>query len=1569
MLGTASTQQLFASANSIGVVPQVWAEWNYNSFISPDFVTSGTGSDLITSNFNTNINDWTSSTAAIKFSSDKRTKDAFSSSSAISIKINGVGKTSIVSSPNFSLEENKFYKLVFYTKVGNLKNTTGIPNRISGSSINLTAIDPQIDYAYAFSPTFATFYIKSGMNTSSFKEGDNILVSGNSSSEFNGNFSIYSLSASTVTVVPTASTFITDHTGTGGTISSLNNNNKTNVYYYRVVPFGSNGQSPGPDTINNSDTASISVRNGLPVKISWTKSTNANQYRIYRSTSINKIMSLKTVSATESSYTDPAYSESYFNENNYFNGKIDFSAVIQNAKNQKCKIFETETGDPIITQNLIHSNMERWQKVEIVFQTKDTTTGSTQCSIDFNVSAEHLNAELLLTDFHLYNISSNDFAYSEIYPAESAFLPNRPGEALLHPLLPSSDKVIKNKTNNTIYQKPVSFLTKSTDKYYSDIYPTYQMVSSYDDKFKYYVTGDTGTKGLQAFYENYLSINKIVLKIDNSIAIPQNLEIKIKTGSLGSSTSTISITSSDINSNGIAVLYYNGTSWSTSSWTSPPQLTSEGKLQNVVSSVSSIQIVDNSSSYGIGKSKRSIDNILRIIEFSPRLEIDLTNYVDSLNIKKDLTSSQSMGLPFSYINSNSGDITFSNIPSIQSNSIYGKTTFENDTKSSAFSGLLRQGVKFTAMLKPSSYENNLKESIPLFVMYSDTWSINDLDTMNVNLYDITKSYLMGSESMFFFQKDTNVFNVISGLLDYSGFSDYDYNSLSLLPDVYGGVSGFWTDEKKTVFSALQEFLIPQQIGAYIDEYGILRFNSLAQSFNQYNSLTFTPDFAITDFPVTNIGSSSSTYISNIIPSQFSETINQKIGGIIVNYKTPVVFTSPTVEHEKKPIDYAAQLVKPSVTVAESRHEVWKDKNGTALAQIFIKSDIGISDNILFVPVGSFDKDGHIDLEGSFSDAKRAVPGHAGDLIINSEIIGYNGLEYKFFDPSNPDYTVTKIIRQNTDLEDALTEYKLYANQNISSSIQFEPTGKLTNVVRGKYNTTPQNHKIYTTASTHPMNFYSLEPGAFKFYAANSTKALAKMSPDNILYLQSGSANWSTMALAPNTSYHNFITTSIKIFTPPTAQAGYYLTSDKDKKLVSFKSYWGKSKAAKKLYSPKYYPDRGEMEFGIVFNAYNTTGTSTNGMYFFSFYKNVDANGTKNDYVFRLKKLENDGKISIIKTFDDPAGLKDLFDGEIHTISLGINDKYFYLQIDSQTQKKYVLEESLVFGSNKDCGLFIKNWQNNSKNMKIYEFYSQKKESLNIYNVFLDKYYFTSRDYLNSIINRDNYTPPDNFLYQQPKVARGLIFYDIKMDSVPVIDSAGVQIQTIVYNKTNDNVYGALADCAATDITYSQNNGSSFNRRFALAHNGPLSQGTIITSGGEGAKTQTGDDSPTLRLLGKSMYPSTEHIITRIMDKNYSQNTIQISSDWVKDSNQVEQMITNISRANSGFHIDYSARIFGNPLVQVGDFAQITYRLKRLGSDPVDNTVMPIIALVTSVTQNYKDGLENTTVNLKPMIIT
>jgi hypothetical protein len=1460
--------------------------------------TSGNGVNLINTSASllNNVSSWGTVTNGLLTSKNTtgRSTPINSSGSSISLIV-----SSSVDSSNFyvsatsptstlsGLDNNGYYKLIFYVKVGNFVSTSGTPNIIAGSALRLTT------------------------------------------------------------------------TASG-----------TTPYYYRVVPVGSTGQTYGPDTVNNLDSASILSTTTSTHTISWDPVTNAAAYKIYRANSLGEILWIGTTSLT--SQTDSLNRTGSYLDNDSFNTNIKLSPSIslRNAANdyvgvsQTCKVFESTDGNPSNFSNTIDVNCERWQKVEICFgvDNDDKTNWFNKFNLNLNISANHQYAELLITDFNLYKITEFDFKYQNLFPTQSAFLPTRPGEALIHPLLPIEDTKIKNKGVSA--SKPVSFITKSTTEISPSTFPTRTQLPEEYNKFKYFISSSDESKSLQAFYDQYLSLNKIVLKFDQSYSTFNSGSINIYTGSTNTKTS-IPLSSSSINANGITVLYYSSAGWSTTAWDSPPQLTASGTLQNVVNEVRGIELI--ATNIGVGQSYSPGDSRLRVIELSPRLEVDLSNYVYQVNCKKDLVSTQSSGLPFSYINANSGTIDFSNIPSYYS----GKTTFENDSKSSVFYNLMRQGVKFTALLKPSVYEKELKEKIPLFVMYSDSWTLNDLDSVSVELLDITKLFMMGSDSLHYFAYDTDVVTVIKELLDYSGFSDYDYNGLYQLPEINSKVSGFWTDEQKTIFTNLQEFLVPQQIAASIDEYGILRFESLSQVFNKFSSNNFSADFAITDYPVSNIGSSSSRYIANIIPDTFSETIGQKIGAIIVNYKTPLTFRS-NVDKKNK----ASSLVEPKVNTVDAPHSVWTMKESDGLSQFFLNGGL-IGDSRLGVSVGKLKtvtEDGKeitkIDEEGAFVGSRRTPAKMSGDLLIGSEVVGYSGMEYTFTDMAYKANTITRTIYDYSDLASAISDFQIYnmgKSFGSTASIQFAPTGRIMNTVRGKYGTTPYDHKLYGTLAETPFRFFSASPGKTILNSANvynATQAITNDSDGNmgVLKISSSSVNQMSIAQVKSTtaSSYNFFSLNFKI-DEGTGLNTTGFKNIKTKAVISIAKYNGLSDATKKGYIAQHAQRPNNSAVGMIFNTAATAGDSQPKAFCVEIQQTTGSGDTVNKItVYNLSTPDNllvNEKIDLSKT-------SNIFDGDMHSFNLYFDSASIVVLLDGDS-KRYDLKGAATLDPATQCyfGAYIKPLEKTSQSLFLYEFYAADyaKAELNQYN----NRHYTSSQYLDNLIGRRNksYT---YFHYASPPLARGINFYDVKLESAPVFTSGDktISIQKIAYNNAGSD-WTTLQPVSKGDISYSTPIGTAFQQKFAIAHDGPINQGLIILNTGQ---SQSGDISTSLTLLGNNMYLSEQKTLKRIIDSNYANNTISLTMDWVRDLNQVEKAISNIIRANSGFNLDYSIRVFGNPLIQAGDFGQITYKLKKIGVDPSNSSVKPLVGLITSVRSTYRDGFDNTELTFKPMII-
>jgi len=92
--------------------------------------------------------------------------------------------------------------------------------------------------------------------------------------------------------------------------------------------------------------------------------------------------------------------------------------------------------------------------------------------------------------------------------------------------------------------------------------------------------------------------------------------------------------------------------------------------------------------------------------------------------------------------------------------------------------------------------------------------------------------------------------------------------------------------------------------------------------------------------------------------------------------------------------------------------------------------------------------------------------------------------------------------------------------------------------------------------------------------------------------------------------------------------------------------------------------------------------------------------------------------------------------------------------------------------------------------------------------------------------------------------------------------------------------------------------------------------------------------------------------------------IELNADWVGSEKEIDGMMELLSKSANTFYTDISISIFGNPLIQVGDFVKLVYTLKRIGTD----SSKPLICLVTSVSQGFSEGLSETQLTIKPIIM-
>ena len=1534
MLGSASTQQLFASANSIAVVPNVWAEWNYNNFIQPEITSSSAtaqksnGGELLSGLWN-NVSTWDTTDVSLSLATSggkTSISDTSGSSTLLAQITSNTGYGQITSPYKTQQTGSNFYKIVFYVKTYGTTITSGYPSLITSGSVT------------------------------------NVTSPGTSS------------------------------------------------VYYKVVGVSSNNNKIGMDTITNLDliTASNVTSNVSNVTLKWKSDPNAASYQIYKSFNKNSsyVYSGNTPSA---SYVDKvgkvgsAYAPSTFKPSVEITTSVIGSDTNGNLIDlvYYVKSSDFEKGQLTKKSNSIEASTDLWKRVEVwvayPYNLANKSTIQWKSQISLSLRSSVVQSQVLISEIKAYPITEQDFYLNEYYPTESAFHPYRPGEALGNILLSNSDKTIKNYTIKPS-TKPVSFGFKNPTTYSSSesTSPYIQILPSTFDKFKYYITPpDSGANWLYGQYNKNISINKIVLKMNNAVTSLRSGLIVLYCSD--NTIKTINLTNLFSNS-GYNALYYDGANWSTNAWTSPPKLTASGTLQNTLSI--------NAIAFAAGTPipiNSKIDKLAHIVELSPRLEVDLSDYLISYDITKQLSFENKNGFPFSYINSNSGNLTLSNIP-VYSNTGAATTVFENGSKNSPFYGLLRQGVKLTGFLTNPSFSTDLTEKIPLFYMYSDSWSTNDIDTVSINMFDALKAVTQSAESPAYACENNDLFSIVTDLFAIVGFSDYDYDSLKYICENSFSTNNFWYDQQKTIFDNLQELFVVHQIGAFIDEYGILRFKSLYNTMNEVKSSNFATNFAITD-----ISSSAGNYVSyipNIVLGSFNEQVQPKIGKIVLRYTVPKKFGSTDINSNNGKLQKYNKF-------SESMQQVWQEQDEVGLASFELDTSLLSSDSYMQINTNS--------VYGS--NPRQYLSGFEGEIFVGNEIVGYSGMEYIFhpFNSTDQQYTISKIVKNEYDIQDGISKVlDMYSpGPGVSKQVEFYTNGKVFNLERGKYGTPVSDHysSDKTPGITTKFDAIHLNSGLQNFgsilglistntWINSREQALTpapKFLPDSLL-LSAGKQNY--RAVIPlsfnNTTYstsygnlqpYNFFAIDFQIpisgkdnLQNTTSQTN--LTGKTTKTKPKDTSNWKYNKK-KKIYEQTTTFNRNkDFEFGMFFNLYQYSPGSTgvfsattpttfkNTPYFVSI-----SNSSKQKTPQCLLSVYYFDSLGVQKYLMKNKAITNIMDGQDSDVSkqpVGWHRLSFYVQ-DNHGLKIAIDNElvAVISGTsvpainNGVFGVFARSLEDSISviNVKIKEIYADVVQDENKKQIDIEafdissRYHFTSTPYLNNII-RNVQNENLSFLWQAKPQVRGLKIYDAINYTTSPIDPETAFIFPHIYGSTSvagrtNEQSETLGPVINSDLQKSNLFTTPFNAKFALANN--TNEIVYISN------PKNKNDIQPLFIKARNQEMSQERIKQRITDPSNQSNSIELQSRWINQESDLNKLLSLLSKSLETFYSTYTINLFGNPLIQVGDYAKLTYSLKRIGYDNADTTVTPVYCLVTDVKQSFSGGVGETQLTINPMI--
>jgi hypothetical protein len=519
-----------------------------------------------------------------------------------------------------------------------------------------------------------------------------------------------------------------------------------------------------------------------------------------------------------------------------------------------------------------------------------------------------------------------------------------------------------------------------------------------DTYYKYWVSQKGVGANIAITYPQAVLTNKIVVRFEISHSIPATWTV-YKEGdavlATGTSAAIKPFTTSGTKNYdaGTLTLYYNGTSWVTTEPTTISAPVSITGLKLVTPGVTSAHI--------------------GVIELSPRWVTDITDHVVAFSIDQESSTSADDILPVGKVSANSISMDLVSYESTRKMITYEKGTAFDSSKLYLYkSAELKPYIKVYYSGAPYTDSKGTHERVKQGTFYIDNWSTSEFGDISLDALDGAK-FLQDISCPGMVSKDSTTVGIIRRLLDNIGFTNYNINyktgtggviaDTSILSPFY-----WWTDDGESVWNAIQELCRDSQMVATFDENNILQFYTRDYLFSQT-----TPHW---NFKYSKDGS----ILPNIISFQKRDlpAVNQV-----------KVLWSPVT---------SSQLIGDG-------QPLWK--SGSAyLGAYSLATDIasstsggGAGTEISLVPITVN------------QDLKQIIYNYAGYLVIDSEIIEYDAIEYQYV---NKLLTRTNTwITQLSDLQKIANDITttLPANQAIGQ------TGKIRVKTRGAFGTSAVAH--------------------------------------------------------------------------------------------------------------------------------------------------------------------------------------------------------------------------------------------------------------------------------------------------------------------------------------------------------------------------------------------------------------------------------------------------------------------------------------------------------------------------------
>lgn len=590
-------------------------------------------------------------------------------------------------------------------------------------------------------------------------------------------------------------------------------------------------------------------------------------------------------------------------------------------------------------------------------------------------------------------------AFKNLFPIDAIYAQNRPLKPGIKYYIYTSEIYpgIQTDTPPNSFESPRSIGMPTKPRLY---YP------GADTTYKYWVGPKNSNINISLEYFDNASTpapklipcNKIIARFEKNHDVPTAWTIS----AVKSDNTTISVTSSLLNLNGEAIIYYNGTSWST---TEPSSYTSTQSFKKII-----LTATNSLSGKFIG-----------VIELSPRWVLDISNDIQNFEIAKETTIDDDSILPVGTLSSNLLSLNLTKFDQLD-NTVqeYNRDLAIDSTKL-----YLDKNAIVSPYVIVRDGSNDVK--IPQGKYYMVEWGLSEFGTASIRALDSTK-ILQDTIAPSILIQDMPATAIIRRVLDSIGYSNYNINTIINDKSV-PTIKYFWTKDGQTVWECLQDLCRDMQINIFVDSDDTLQIYTRDAIYSQSR----TQDWIFTNEEISSGGVIS--YIPNII----SFNKKERVSGNSVK----ILWSAPGTG------GYVSGNAAPIWSLTED-----------ALAAGTLATDLSESESgFINVTLQSVDQQ---------IDSDLVIPDFTGYLLINSEIIEYDGIEFYY-------YKLSDGLKETVIINTAADFWKHYSlaktdSQNINT---FKPTGRYKIKKRGALGSTAKSQSSQGNVSVSVNNLINL----------------------------------------------------------------------------------------------------------------------------------------------------------------------------------------------------------------------------------------------------------------------------------------------------------------------------------------------------------------------------------------------------------------------------------------------------------------------------------------------------------------